>query len=136
MHWEKVKQRLAMSCLQEKTIISQCDDNGFMSVSLKTSNTKSTPIISFFFFLVQFFKAKLLRVHSDKYEIADIIVNAAVNSTWNVKLEDNIPCLCARKTNTSFTEAQNHEKKKRMFLLRYETYGTGLYLKSTVAHRI
>ena len=89
-----------------------------------------------FIFFVQFFKAKLLRVHSDKYEIADIIVNAAVNSTWNVKLEDNIPCLCARKTNTSFTEAQNHEKKKRMFLLRYETYGTGLYLKSTVAHRI
>ena len=51
-----------------------------MSVSLKTSNRKSTPIIVFFFF-VQFFKAKLLRVHSDKDEIADIIVNAAVNST-------------------------------------------------------
>ena len=64
---------------RENDNLAQSDDNGFMSVSLKTSNTKSTPIISFFF--VQFFKAKLLRVHSDKYEIADIIVNAAVNST-------------------------------------------------------
>ena len=33
----------------ENDNLAQCDDNGFMSVSLKTSNTKSTPIISFFF---------------------------------------------------------------------------------------
>ena len=35
---------------RENDNLAQCDDNGFMSVSLKTSNTKSTPIISFFFF--------------------------------------------------------------------------------------
>ena len=57
---------------------TQWNDSGFMSASLKTSNRKSTPIIWFFFPIPQ---SKAIESYSDKYEIADIIVNAAVNST-------------------------------------------------------